>query len=98
MKAILTSVLLLFCVGCVSASTPPRRYSTAEIEEVIRSGRVGSEYAERAKKVQSLRVGEIRGEKIPYQLFSFSDFLGTYTLLVEAEERRKSSRLRENQV
>lgn len=58
----------------------------SEIASAIRSGKVGSEYAERAKKMPELYVREIVGEKIPYQLFTFDDYRGGYTLLVEADD------------
>lgn len=85
MKPFLLIAWWCACASLLAASTSARRYSVADIETAIRSGKIGQEYAERAKKLQELHVAEIRGQKIPYQLFTFSDFQGGYTLLIEAE-------------
>jgi hypothetical protein len=87
MKTQIVAVWLLVCVAVFSADDPLEHYSIADIETAVRSGKVGSEYAERAKKMQDLRVREIVRERIPYQLFTFSDFRGGYTLLVEAKDK-----------
>lgn len=70
-----------------NADDDPKTFlHVSEIASAIRSGKVGSEYAERAKKTPELYVREIVGEKIPYQLFTFNDYRGGYTLLVEADD------------
>jgi hypothetical protein len=86
MKTLVVAILGFLCVTALAADGPPRRYSVTDIEAAIRTGKVGAEYAERAKKMEQLYVREIRGEKIPYQLFTFDDYRGGYTLLVEADD------------
>jgi hypothetical protein len=85
MKLLTIALFAFFSLAASAAEL--RRYTVADIEAAIRSGKVDADLAERAKKVEQLYVAETRGEKIPYQLFTFSDFRGGYTLLVEAEEK-----------
>jgi hypothetical protein len=75
--------LALIGVARVCAAT---NLDVAAIDAAIRTGALGSEVAERARGVEDLRIREITGEKIPFQLFSFSDYRGGYTLLVEDEK------------
>ena len=79
------SVLTIFliCAARVCAAT---NLDVATIDTAIRSGAVGGEFAERARQVKNLCVREITEEKVPYQLFSFYDSRGGYTLLVEDEK------------
>jgi hypothetical protein len=86
MKILRFAVFIFTCIGLSATEAPSRRYSTTEIKAAIRSGKVGPEYAERTKKMEEFPVREIVGEKLPYQLFTFEDYRGGYTLLVEADE------------
>lgn len=75
--------LALIGVAQVCAATD---FDVAAIDAAIRAGALGSEVAARARGVENLHIREITGEKIPFQLFSFSDYRSGYTLLVEDEK------------
>jgi len=57
--------------------------SVFTIDSAIRSGELGKTFAERAAKVENLYVREIANTGIPYRVFTFSDYLAGYTIMVE---------------
>ena len=79
----LVAIALLFFAGCTKK---PHRYTTGEIEQAVRSGKVSREIAHRIVEFPSLSVRELSASGVPVQLFAFDDHILTHTVLVDGVE------------
>ena len=85
MLSFLISVLLLIS-GCQSDYTTATSYTSTSIDQAIRNGELGDDFAERAEISDNLNVQEIEISTIPFQVFTFSDYQAGYTLIVENDK------------
>lgn len=79
-------IVLILIAGCRSDDTISTRYTPASIEQAIKTGELGDDFAERAEISDNLNVQEIEISTIPYQVFTFSDYQAGYTLTVENDK------------
>ncbi len=77
---ILLSVFVM-TLGCNKATPPVLYPDTEAIDQAIRSGELGTEFTQRAKKVDNLYVREITDLECPYKIYSFSDYKSGYSIL-----------------
>ena len=75
--------ILLLISGCRSDDITATTYTPASIEQAIKRGGLGDDFAERAEISDNLNVQEIEISTIPFQIFTFSDYQAGYTLIVE---------------
>jgi hypothetical protein len=75
--------ILIMMVGCISKESSPSFDSVNSVERAIKSGELGADFAQRAKKTGNLYVNEVADPGIPYKVFTFSDFQAGYTVMVE---------------
>jgi hypothetical protein len=82
---ILTALVLLIISGIVVGCAQDRlRFnSDSAVEAAIRAGELGPDFAERAGRTQTLYVRKIEGPGVPYDFYTFSDYRGGYTLIVD---------------
>lgn len=76
-------IVLLLIAACQSDDTAATRYTAVSIEQAIKNGELGDDFAERAGISDNLNVQEIEISTIPFQIFTFSDYQAGYTLIVE---------------
>jgi len=76
-------IVLIMIAGCKSQEIAATFDNPSSIERAIKSGQVGSDFAERAKKTGDLHVHELLNPGIPYKVFTFSDYQAGYSVLVE---------------
>jgi hypothetical protein len=74
---------LIIMAGCKSHEIPASFDNPSSIERAIKSGSLGSDFAQRAKKTGDLFVHEVVNPGIPYKVFTFSDYQAGYSVLVE---------------
>lgn len=79
-------IVLLLIAGCRSDNTTITIYTTASIEQAIKNGELGDDFAERAEISEDLNIQEIEISTIPFQIFTFSDYQAGYTLIVENDK------------
>ncbi len=79
-------IVLIFIAGCRSDDTTSTTYTPAYIEQAIKNGELGDDFAERAEISDNLNVQEIDISTIPFQVFTFSDYQAGYTLIVENDK------------
>lgn len=78
--------VLLLIAACRSDNIPTTEYTPASIEQAIKNGELGDDFAERAEISDNLNAQEIETSTIPFQVFSFSDYQAGYTLIVENDK------------
>lgn len=79
-------IVLIFIAGCRSDDIAATTYTPASIEQAIKYGELGDDFAERAEISDNLNVQEIDISTIPFQVFTFSDYQAGYTLIVENDK------------
>ncbi|MCD4846751.1 MAG: hypothetical protein K8R76_01010 [Candidatus Aegiribacteria sp.] len=79
-------IVLLLIAACRSDDTTTTAYTPASIEQAIKNGELGDDFAERAEISDNLNVQEIEISTIPFQVFTFSDYQAGYTLIVENDK------------
>ncbi len=55
----------------------------ASIEKAIKNGEIGENLAKRAQKTGELYIREIKAPGIDYRLYTFDDYTGGYTIIVD---------------
>ena len=85
-KRISFIIVLLVTAGCRSDDTTVIQYTPVSIEQAIKNGELGDDFAERAEISDNLNVQEIDISTIPLQVFTFSDYQAGYTLIVENDK------------
>jgi len=75
--------VLTMITGCMSQKMPTSSYNVSSVERAIKSGEIGADFAERAKKTDNIYLREVTNHGIPYKVFTFSDYQGGYTVMVE---------------
>lgn len=79
-------IVLLMIAACQSDDIITATYTAASIEQAIKNGELGDEFAERAEISVNLNVQEIEISTIQFQVFTFSDYRAGYTLIVENDK------------
>lgn len=79
-------IVLLLIAACRSDGITVTKYTAASIEQAIKNGELGDDFAERAEISDNLNVQEIEISTIQFQVFSFSDFQAGYTLIVDNDK------------
>lgn len=59
-------------------------FTAEQVAAMIGSGSLGQEFAERAQKTGDLHLREVSQARIPFQIFTFSDYKAGYSVLVES--------------
>jgi hypothetical protein len=75
--------VLAMTAGCLAQEKPASFDDVSSVEKAIRSGGLGADFAERAKKTGNLYIQETANPGIPYRVFTFSDYQAGYTLMAE---------------
>jgi hypothetical protein len=77
-------VMLLTVTLFPLVSGPEKPLSTERsVDLAIREGALGSEFAARVSRIENLYVSKIQKAGVPLDLYTFSDYKGGYTVLVE---------------
>jgi hypothetical protein len=81
-KLLLVMLFAVTLVPLVSGQEKPLS-TERSVDVAIREGALGSEFAARAGSVENLYVRKINEAGVPLDLYTFSDYRGGYTVLVE---------------
>lgn len=79
-------MVLLLIAGCRSDDITATAYTPASIEQAIKNGELGDDFAERAEISDNLNVAETEISGMPFQVFTFSDYQAGYTLIIENDK------------
>ncbi len=68
---------------CVAEDGPAPLDNVSSVERAIKSGGLGADFEERARRAGNLYLREMTNTGIPYKVFTFSDHRAGYTVMVE---------------
>ena len=74
---------VLTMASCMTQEIPASLDDVSSVERAIKSGELGADFAERARKAGNLYLHEVRNPGIPYKVFTFVDHRAGYTVMVE---------------